>query len=95
MQETADNVTVMVRVRPLNERERQGDARTCTKLHEKNANTLILETKPDPKYFTFDYVASELATQVDIFNIVGRPIANACLEGLQPFCDLYLAFGPF
>lgn len=82
MQEVTDNITVMVRIRPLSEKERQEEGtRICLRVHDQFFNSVVLETKPDPKCFTFDYVASELSSQADIFNTIGRPIANACLEG--------------
>jgi kinesin family member 3A len=34
-----------------------------------------------PKSFTFDYVFGSKSKQVDIYNLVARPIVDAVLEG--------------
>lgn len=81
MQGISDNISVMVRCRPLNEKERQEGATICLRVDSKNQNTLILDTKPDPKYFRFDSIATENTTQEDVFLSIGSPIANSCLEG--------------
>ena len=81
MQETADCVNVMVRCRPLSEKEQQEGANACLKIDPANSSMLTLDTKPDPKYFTFDCIAGERTTQEQVFNVIGRPIANSCLQG--------------
>ncbi len=45
METESDNIQVMVRVRPLNEREKREDARPCVIIDETNKNTLILDSK--------------------------------------------------
>jgi hypothetical protein len=78
---TDNNIQVMVRVRPLNDRERREDARACCLIDEDNPQQIILECKPDQKVFVFDYVTGEKTSQHDIFTIVGKPLTNTCLEG--------------
>lgn len=75
-----DNIQVIVRVRPLNEREIMSGARSCL-LIEEEKNKLILECKPDPKTFVFDYIAGEKSNQNDVFQNVGKQLTNSCLEG--------------
>lgn len=82
MQEApSDNINVLVRCRPLSEKEKHEGSKICLRVDDKNPNMLILDTKPDPKYFTFDHIANEQATQEQVFTIIGKPIANSCLEG--------------
>lgn len=58
--ESDNNIRVLVRVRPPNERETAISFRSCL---QTNGQTLSLLTSP-PKVFTFDYVADEKTTQV-------------------------------
>ena len=41
----------------------------------------MLEQKPDTKMFNFDFVGDEELSQESIFNIIGKPIADQCLQG--------------
>ena len=44
-------------------------------------NSVFLDIKPEPKQFQFDHVLDETKSQEDLFNIVGKPLVNFCLEG--------------
>ncbi|KRX05245.1 P-loop containing nucleoside triphosphate hydrolase [Pseudocohnilembus persalinus] len=77
----AENIQVMVRVRPLNQRERDEGAQSCVIQQDGNTKQLVLQTHSDQKTFNFDYVTDNKVTQDDIFHIVGKPITDACLEG--------------
>mmetsp|Transcript_571 Transcript_571/g.870 ORF Transcript_571/g.870 Transcript_571/m.870 type:complete len:1572 (+) Transcript_571:427-5142(+) len=80
MSESLDNVRVVVRVRPLSERELlEGAARKCVTVQQNSS--LVLDIKPEPKRFTYDYVADETTTQQELFEVVGKPISNSCLTG--------------
>ncbi len=75
-----DNVKVMIRVRPLNEREKtSGGHKKCVTVD--NETTVTIEAKPDIKSFNYDFVGDENIEQETIFNKIARPIADACLEG--------------
>ena len=52
--------------------------------------SLVLNAKPTPKVFTFDYAIHETASQEDIFNAIGRPITACVLEGYN---STVLAYG--
>jgi len=52
--------------------------------------TVVLNSKPAPKVFTFDYAVPENASQEEIFLSIGRPITSACLEGYN---STVLAYG--
>ena len=80
MSDQKDNVRVAIRVRPLNDRERSEAAKTSISISE-GQNTLSLEVKSEFKSFTFDYVATDTISQSEIFEAIGKPIADSCLSG--------------
>lgn len=71
----------MVRVRPLNDREKREGAKSCILISEDSPNTIILDAKPEQKIFKFDFVGGEFISQDDIFKVAGKPITQASLEG--------------
>lgn len=76
-----DNVKVVIRVRPINEREKAGGSLEKVKLCltvEKNEK-IILDRGMDQKTFTFDYVATQDSEQATLFERIARPIADSCL----------------
>jgi hypothetical protein len=73
----------VVRVRPLNEREKQEDSKFCVKPNETEPNTLLLDSKPESKLFRFDWVGDSNTTQESIFLNIGRPLLLTCFEGKQ------------
>ncbi|XP_010673319.2 kinesin-like protein KIN-12B [Beta vulgaris subsp. vulgaris] len=68
-------VRVVVRMRPLNKDEQDGDL-IVNKVS--NDSLTINEHK-----FTFDSVADMEATQLDIFQLVGAPLVENCLSGFN------------
>jgi hypothetical protein len=75
-----DNVKVMIRIRPLNDREKNnGGSKKCVTVD--NETTVTIEAKPDIKSFNYDFVGDENIEQETIFNKFAKPIADACLEG--------------
>ena len=79
---TEDHISVVCRVRPSNSRETStsGKVRKCVEIPE-SACAVVLNSKPESKSFTFDYVADEVTTQEQIFERVGLPVTRSCLEG--------------
>jgi len=75
------NIQVLVRVRPLNSKEIQEGARSCLFLDSQDPSKITLDTKPEQKVFYFDFVAGKVVSQVGLFDIVGRPLAEICIEG--------------
>ena len=65
------------------------ETRRCLAVLE-DRTTLVLNAKPTPKVFTFDYAIHETASQEDIFNAIGRPITACVLEGYN---STVLAYG--
>jgi hypothetical protein len=80
MSEGLDNVRVYIRVRPLSDRElAEGTARKCVNVLQNSS--LILDVRPDPKRFTFDYIGDETTSQQELFEVIGKPISVSCLDG--------------
>ncbi len=79
-----DNVKVFIRVRPANPNELNNHSGTCVVVPKdinQESNSLILDSKPEPKVFTFDYVADENVTQEEMFMVAGKPITEMSLSG--------------
>lgn len=76
-----DNVRVALRVRPLNVREltETGDCK-CLDVNS-GSSTIVLDTKPAPKSYTYDYVADSDISQEEIFQTLGQPVATYSLSG--------------
>lgn len=79
MSEFKDNVKVAVRIRPLNEKEANENSEKC--LTSIESKTILLDSKPEPRSFTYDNVAEQNVTQEEIFEIVGKPITTSCIKG--------------
>lgn len=79
----ADNIQVMVRVRPLNSRERAEESRSCITIDEDTHNSLTIDCRPDQKTFNFDWIGGDNTTQQLIFSTVGVPMVAACLDAFN------------
>lgn len=79
----SENVRVVVRCRPMNEKE---TSTNCSQVvHVDEGRGSITLTSPGdrsepPKVFTFDTVFGPNCKQVDVYNIVARPIVESVLE---------------
>lgn len=81
-----DNIRVYVRVRPPDKHlETDVDRTPC--LEVTSGNTVVLQSKPDPKNFSFDHVADINATQV--FIILGGFKCQRCSN----YCMFLLIVG--
>jgi kinesin family protein 15 len=76
-----DNIKVMVRVRPLSQKEIDEGSKLCVSFEQYTSNTVILDCVPEQKNFAFDWVGDLSTTQEDIFTHVGLPLVQTCLEG--------------
>ncbi|NWY09885.1 KIF15 protein, partial [Aphelocoma coerulescens] len=76
-----DAIKVFVRVRPPSDRPAltDGDQGLC--LSVLSSNTIRLHSKPEPKIFTFDYVANMETTQESVFSSVAKNIVESCMNG--------------
>ena len=74
-----DNIRVYVRVRPP-DKHLQTDVDRTPCLEVTSGNTVVLQSKPDPKNFSFDHVADINATQVFIIlGDVKGAVITACI----------------
>lgn len=77
-----DAIRVCVRVRPpteviaVGESMEQGMCVTVV-----SPDTVRVLSRPEPRIFTFDYVASISATQEEIFSVVAKNIIESCMNG--------------
>ncbi|CAN0061430.1 unnamed protein product [Scytosiphon promiscuus] len=100
-----NRIKVVCRVRPPVSRETHGSktlANRCVAVAD-DMCTVTLNSKPQEKNFTFDYAAGEDSTQEELFEEVGKPVTEACLEGYNGtiFCygqtgsgKTFTTFGP-
>ena len=83
--EEIENVRVVVRVRPMNEKELEGRCQNIIDVDTLNNIITICNpnaTREEPlKVFSFDAVFDSKATQVDIYNETARPIIDKVLQG--------------
>ncbi|CAN0180300.1 unnamed protein product [Discosporangium mesarthrocarpum] len=104
-----NHVKVVCRVRPPVARETHGgstsSAQRCVTVGDDRRTVLLHSNKSlkEGKTFTFDYAAGENSTQEELFEEVGRPVTEACLEGYNGtiFCygqtgsgKTFTTFGP-
>jgi len=81
MNKNSDNIQVIIRVRPFSEGERREDSKSCVLTDPSRPNCIILDAKPEQKFFNFDWVGNERTTQQDIFEAIGKSMVQTCLEG--------------
>ncbi|XP_028271828.1 kinesin-like protein KIF3A isoform X2 [Parambassis ranga] len=83
-QEVSDNVKVVVRCRPLNQKEKMMGHKQAVMVDEIRGTITVnkLETPQEPpKTFTFDTVFGPDSKQLDVYNLTARPIIDSVLEG--------------
>ncbi|NXO99880.1 KIF15 protein, partial [Certhia brachydactyla] len=76
-----DAIKVFVRVRPPSDRAALADGDHGLCLSVLSSNTIRLHSKPEPKIFTFDYVANMETTQESVFSSVAKNIVESCMNG--------------
>ncbi|NP_001084268.1 kinesin family member 3A L homeolog [Xenopus laevis] len=82
--ESCDNVKVVVRCRPLNERERAMSSKMAVGVDEIRGTISVHKVdsmNEPPKTFTFDTVFGPDSNQLDVYNLTARPIIDSVLEG--------------
>lgn len=82
--EIRDNVKVVVRCRPLNQKEK-GMGHKQSVIVDEIRGTITVnkqETANElPKSFTFDTVFGPDSKQLDVYNLTARPIVDSVLQG--------------
>lgn len=82
--EVSDNVKVVVRCRPLNQKEVMMGHKQAVIVDEIRGTVAVnkLETPNEPiKTFAFDTVFGPDSKQLDVYNLTARPIIDSVLEG--------------
>ncbi|KAG8578806.1 hypothetical protein GDO81_010625 [Engystomops pustulosus] len=82
--ESCDNVKVVVRCRPLNEREKAMGNKMAVHVDEIRGTIAVHKVdsmNEPPKTFTFDTVFGTDSKQLDVYNLTARPIIDSVLEG--------------
>lgn len=74
-----DHIKVVCRVRPLNSKSLSQQRSQAVTVHDNN--TIVVNSKPAPQTFSFDFIANELITQEEMFETIGLPIIKTCMEG--------------
>lgn len=91
-QEVNDNVKVVVRCRPLNQKEKMMGHKQSVTVDEIRGTITVnkLETPQEPpKTFTFDTVFGPDSKQLDVYNLTARPIIDSVLEGYNGKTNLH------
>lgn len=80
-----DNVKVCVRSRPLNDKEIREKNQKVVSVDRNSGQISVRNPNGSadepPKVFTFDHVFDDVTKQLDIYNLIARPIVDAVLEG--------------
>lgn len=83
-------VQVVVRTRPLNDRERSENARNVFSFPSKREIAVALKGKNVTKTYTFDTVYPPDSTQAEVYESTVRPIVEESLKGFN--CTIF-AYG--
>lgn len=83
--ENNDNIKVIIRIRPKIEREYSSLANNIVT----DNSSLIIQTRKEKKYFTFDYIANEDSSQSEIFTKCAKDICDSILEGYNGTIFVY------
>lgn len=77
-----DNIRVMVRIRPPNQREMTEGGQSCVWISEEDLKTVVLDGNPKSRQFTFDWAGGPGTSQHELFDFTGRQMVDTCLEGI-------------
>ncbi|WIA28846.1 hypothetical protein OEZ86_011372 [Tetradesmus obliquus] len=83
MSKNTESVKVVVRCRPLNEKEKQDGRERIVDMDARQGQVAVRNPKSEepPKTFTFDQVYDWNSEQATIFEITAKPIVDACMDG--------------
>ncbi|XP_048589279.1 kinesin-like protein KIF3A [Nematostella vectensis] len=84
-EDSGDNVRVVVRCRPLNEKEKGSGCKMCVNVDEGTGSIAVTppggRSSEPPKKFTFDRVFNVDCKQTDVYTDAARGIVESVLEG--------------
>ena len=81
MKNKSESVKVAVRVRPMNNREKEEHSTICVEVDPSNNTISINSPKHETKTFQFDYVYPMESTQKEVYNQVAFPIVDSIFSG--------------
>lgn len=79
--EKEDNIKVFLRVRPLSRKEEDEFPKSCIQIDDQNPSLAVLDCVNEQKTFIFDWVYGPKTTQAEVYQKVGLPMVQTCLEG--------------
>ena len=82
LSEEDKNIRVYLRVRPPLQRELDRNYRPCLKINP-SGKTVTIDAQPKPRTFLFDHVGWVDTSQEDIFEKVGKPVTDMCVQGFN------------
>ena len=84
-EQSAGNVLVICRFRPLNDKEQEMSEAICIDFDSDHKNLKIISQYEygDPLKFGFDYIFDMHSRQADVYNISARPIVEAVMQGFN------------
>ena len=85
----ASRIKVAVRARPLNSRELSGKCKSVV-LCDDQTSSVQVDCKPEAKQYAFDHVYGPTSSQESLFQSIGAPLTESCLEG---FNGTIIAYG--
>ncbi|KAJ3305617.1 Kinesin-like protein kif3b [Kappamyces sp. JEL0829] len=88
---SAENVLVVGRCRPFNEKEKQAGHTNITQIDTKNGSIKLQNPKnpSDAKMFSFDAMFDETCTQMQVYNATAKGIVDAALNGYNGTVFVY------
>lgn len=81
--EAAENIKVLVRCRPLSEKEKHNGYKSCVELDTTENRVTVKSTMGNPDRYTFDAVINNSFTQKDIFIQYIQPLVDCVLDGFN------------
>ncbi|KAG2392692.1 hypothetical protein C9374_011417 [Naegleria lovaniensis] len=76
-------IKVVVRMRPMNDRETKLKAQTCVSMNTESKEVLIKRKDKDDKKFFFDDVFDDKSTQQDVFMSTGKRVLDRFVLGFN------------
>lgn len=77
----ADNIKVVVRIRPLNGRELSEGAAECATTSPDDSQTLVMDSPPKARKFAYDWVGGQKTSQAEMFETIGKEMVECCISG--------------
>ncbi|EPY39698.1 OSM3-like kinesin, partial [Angomonas deanei] len=81
--DAAENVRVLVRCRPLSEKEKNNGNTSCVDLDIAQHTVTVNPVVGNPDRFTFDATINNTFSQKDIFNQYIMPLVDSVLDGFN------------